>query len=131
MGAAVSKSYASLLTLTKGGRNKHLDLSENRIDSVAQAPSGQVVFKSGRHKVFTLDLRSGQVQELADFSAERAKIKVQHEAMALGMPHDGAAMTLWASADGGLMLKWIDLSARVPSIETTQLRDFYFQVASS
>jgi len=130
LSAVVSKSYASILTMGKDSRNKHIDLTEHRIDCAAQAPSGQIVFKSGRHKIYTLDIRNGQVQELADFSAERAKLKPQQEAMALGMPHDGAALALWAGADGGLTLKWIDLSGKAPCIKTIDLKDSYFQFSS-
>jgi hypothetical protein len=130
LSAVVSKSYASILTLSKDSRNKHLDLTESRIDCAAQASSGQIVFKSGRHKICTLDIRNGQVQQLADFSAERAKLKPQQEAMALGMPHEGMAIALWATADGGLTLKWIDLTGTASSIETKSLKDLYFQVIS-
>ncbi|KAK0742946.1 hypothetical protein B0T18DRAFT_414090 [Schizothecium vesticola] len=125
--AACNKSYGAILSLGgKRGRHKHLDLAEQRIDNAAQL--GDVfTFKSGRHKLCVLDVPSGTVKEIANFSAERADLKVQHDAMAVGMPSRGRVFAFWKSSSGALILKQIDAAENggQSGMRTMDLRDVY------
>ena len=124
--AACNKSYSAILSLGKRGRHKHLDLAEKRIDNAAQV--GDVfAFKSGRHKLCVLDVPSGMVREIANFSAERADLKVQQDAMAVGMPSRGRVFAFWKSSNGALILKQVDVAENggQSGTHTVDLRDVY------
>ncbi|KAJ2891123.1 hypothetical protein MKZ38_000910 [Zalerion maritima] len=129
--AATSKPYPSVLFVNKSRRNRHLDINEKRIDCAAQSPSseptneGTFVFKSGQHRICLIDLRNGNVQEVANFASERSKLKLSQEAMAVGMPGPRLVYAFWRSADGGLILKQIQVGAAKNAINTMDLRNVY------
>lgn len=124
----MTKSYASIITFSKETRNKHIDLKDKRIESSAQSPGGQIVFRSGKHKLFALEARNSRAHEVADFTSERSKLKINQEAMAIGMPNDGLVLAVWAGIDGGLTLKQVEVAGNSKEVRGLDLRDIYFRV---
>ncbi|KAF2105986.1 hypothetical protein BDV96DRAFT_591658 [Lophiotrema nucula] len=131
--AALSKSYPSILPLAPGLRNQHLDIADKRIDNAAQCPSPTspylVAFRSGRNKIYVVDVRSGTMDKVADLSAERKGLQLRHEQVALGMPDGDSIRALWRSADDNLILKTIVKGADAKwTASATELGVVYRQV---
>jgi hypothetical protein len=109
MTAALSKSYPSILPFTPGLRNKHLDISDKRIEVAAQCPLLSTPYlcaiRSGRNKVLVVDVRSGTCEKIADFAAERKGLNARQEHVVLGMQDSDTVFALWRSADEGLVFK--------------------------
>jgi hypothetical protein len=109
MTAAISKTYPSILPFTPGLRNKHLDIPDKRIEGATQCPKMSSPYlcaiRSGRNKIFAVDVRSGTVEKIADFSAERKGLNARQENVSIGMQAADTVYALWRSADEGLILK--------------------------
>lgn len=109
MTAALSKSYPSILPFTPGLRNKHLDIPDKRIEGATQCPTPSSPYicaiRSGRNKLFAVDVRTGTVEKIADFSAERKGLTARQEHVTIGMLAADTVYALWRSADEALVLK--------------------------
>ncbi|KAK3324466.1 hypothetical protein B0T19DRAFT_477361 [Cercophora scortea] len=140
--AQATKTYPSILTPSKDQRNKYLTgLSEKRIDAAAQTlgPSEEsfgsfYVFKSGKHDICTVDIRTGIPQTVASFASERASLKIHQETMALAFPKESLALAMWKGRDGGLVLKQLELAPltkgpRQAVVHSLELREAYLKVA--
>lgn len=90
-------------------RNQHLDIADKRIDGAAQCPNPTSPYlcaiRSGRNKVFLVDVRNGVSEKVADFSSERKGLHLRHEHVALGMQGPDILRVLWRTADENLILK--------------------------
>ncbi|KAK3687889.1 hypothetical protein B0T22DRAFT_489690 [Podospora appendiculata] len=142
--AQATKPYPSILTPSKDPRNKHkhlTGLSEKRIDAAAQTlgPSEEsygslYVFKSGKHDICTVDIRTGIPQTVASFASERASLKIHQETMAVAFPKDSLALAFWKGRDGGLVLKQLELAPLIKGprqavVHGVELREAYLKVA--
>jgi len=98
------KSYPSLLFPCRNHRHKHLDLDDHRIENAAQCATPgsehKVLLRSGRHKLFLLDARTGVVRLLADLEKERKRLGMREEGLGLGL--DGENMRVLWRWEGGL-----------------------------
>lgn len=132
--AALSKSYPSILPIAPGMRNQHLDISDKRIDGAIQCASPLsphlCAIRSGRNKMFVVDVRTGTMEKLADFSAERKSLHLRHEHVALGMQGPDRVRALWRTADEGLVLKTMARGADGRwGVKTMELGAIYRQAA--
>jgi len=127
LGANLSKGYYSSISM---GRNRSVldGMRENNIDAAAQGPSGSsgshFVFKNGKNnKLFTFDLSSGQVKQLADLQSDRKGVR--EEPMALAMPQENLVYAVWRR-DAKLVLKKIKPGgSKRTEMSEEDLRDVY------
>jgi hypothetical protein len=127
--AGVSKPYPSILFCSKLHRNRHLELSDKRIDAAAQCQSPSisynVLLRSGRHRIFLCDTRSGHIQLVADLSAERKNMKPKSEKIALGIISDNLMFAVWRKGDNDLRLSKLTIGGRVAALDTIDLAEIY------
>jgi hypothetical protein len=130
--ASISKSYPAILFQDKQNRNRHLDLVDKRIDSVAQcgATSSSHLFaiQSGHHKIFALDLRTEVTRQLADFSSERKNLHLGQEAIVIGMTNDDLVFAFWRTVDDRLILRKIHIQGRESTTQLMDLTSLYKQL---
>ncbi|KAM7185595.1 hypothetical protein V8F20_011729 [Naviculisporaceae sp. PSN 640] len=141
LAAQTAKTYDYILMLSREQKNKRILLNEKSIGAVAQGSTntsaaffgGQYVFKSGRHDLHFLDVRTGVTQPLASFASERSGLKLDQEAMAVAFPHEALAFAFWRSRKGELILKQVDLShaaGRPGTIHTLELTEVFHRVST-
>lgn len=142
LAAQTAKTYDYILMLSKKQKNKRVLLNEKSIGAAAQTMSpqnapyfgSQYVFKNGRHDLYTMDIRTGVTQPLANFANERSGLTLDQETnMVVAFPHETLALAFWRSRKGELVLKQVDLTVaiagRPPNIHTLELRDVFHRVS--
>jgi hypothetical protein len=117
--AGVSKSYPAILFPDRKHRSRHLDLDDKRVGNVSQclAPnmSHLLLLRSGLHKIFLLDARTGVVQLIADLSGERKNMKLKQESIALGIASDDSMFAVWRNSNDCLKLSRLSSNGRSPA----------------
>jgi hypothetical protein len=130
--AGISKPYPSILFLSSGHRNRHLDLSDKRVDAATQCQtlsmSHNLLIRSGRHRVFLCDTRSGVLQLVADFSAERKNMKPKSEKIALGIISENLMFAVWRKGDNDLRLSRLAFGGKIAATDTLDLAETYGNV---
>ncbi|KAF2463997.1 uncharacterized protein BDR25DRAFT_346915 [Lindgomyces ingoldianus] len=131
--AVLSKSYPSILFVAPGSKNKHLDVPDTRVDNSAQSlaatSSHLFCIRSGRNKIFRVDVRNGATELVANFSTERKNLHLRYDHIALGMYSSDTIHCMWRTADENIVLKTSVLANGKWTTTSAELGPIYRQLA--
>ena len=102
---------------------------DNRAEAAAQCLSSSmshhILVRSGRHKIFWVDTRSGITQQVADLASERKNLNFKHENISLSLISDKIMYAIWRRGDNELRLSKLFPGDKFQGPSSTDLVEHY------